>query len=123
MDCVFELMKYKSQKHLPRYAITKFRLQKQKARLLLDALVEELCKELETLFSLQVISNFCTMDDLYLILERDLLCRRLNISCVWDKGWEYGASTDEESDIVLCQLEMLVLSELIEESVVGLYVS
>ncbi|XP_031487367.1 uncharacterized protein LOC116255633 [Nymphaea colorata] len=123
MDCVFELMKYKSQKHMPRYTITKLHLQKQRARFLSDVLVEELCKELETLFSLQVINNVCAMDDLYLILERDLLCRRLNTSCVWDFGWECGALTEEESDVVFCQLEMLVLGELIEETVADLCAS
>ncbi|XP_068653357.1 uncharacterized protein [Aristolochia californica] len=119
LDCADELMGRKSrQMAFGRHPI-KSHLQCQ-VRLTFHHLVEELINGIGNLRSYSKICNdsFRT-ENLYLMLERDLMCSNMVVNGIWDLGWLNGLYLEEMEQIV-GEVEKQIIEALVHEAVMDL---
>ncbi|XP_011659831.1 uncharacterized protein LOC101223218 isoform X3 [Cucumis sativus] len=116
VDCAIELVDRKGHYNLPvGNSLVLGDKSNTKIEISIEKLVEEVNDDIETLTSYQTIcGNNLIVDTLYAVLSRDLWCKEV-MNGMWAIGWKNEFSSSESEEVVN-DIEMMILSGLIEES-------
>ncbi|KAA0046534.1 DUF4378 domain-containing protein [Cucumis melo var. makuwa] len=116
VDCAIELMDRKGHHNLlVGNSLLLGDKSNTKIEISIEKLVEEVNDDIDTLTSYQTIcGDNLIVDTLYAVLSRDLWCKEV-MNGMWDIGWKNGFSRSESEEVVN-DIEMMILSGLIEES-------
>ncbi|KAG9456099.1 hypothetical protein H6P81_000607 [Aristolochia fimbriata] len=118
LDCADELMGHKSRQRAIASHQNKTHILC-KVRFTLNQLVEEIVDGIEDLSYSKIGDHSFGTENLYLMLERDLLCSSMVVNGVWDLGWLNGLNLEETEQIV-GEVEKHVVEALVQEAVMEL---